>query len=66
MDGYHRWRIVNGEPVRESVLEHELNVSLVGMGARNVRGEISTVASPSPSPAGSAQTPPGSPPPRSS
>jgi hypothetical protein len=61
-----QWRNVNGKAVRELVLEHEVNVSLVGMGARNVRGEISTVASPSPSPAGSTQTPPGSPPPRSS
>jgi hypothetical protein len=61
-----RWRTIDGKAVREFVLEHEVNVSLVGLGARNMRGEISTVVAPSPNPAASIQTPPGSPPHRSS
>lgn len=62
-----RWRRnEKGESIREFVLEHEVNVSLVGMGARNMRGEVSTVSAPHPNSAGSDQTPPDSLPPRSS
>lgn len=61
-----QWRNINGKAVRELVLEHEVNVSLVGMGARNMRGEVSTVSAPRPNSAGSAQTPPDSLPLRSS
>jgi hypothetical protein len=39
-----RWRRnEKGELIREFVLEHEVNVSLVGMGPRNMRGEVSVV-----------------------